>query len=100
MMEQRVQLKTRKCGIDWLGSKIGQELQWIDGDPSDQQFVVGQVANHGLPFICNGNLGQLESLFGMDEIRIIEIASYDGLQIRKLVPSLHRGVAYMRLEGY
>ena len=57
-MEQRVQLKTWRCGLDWLGSEIGWEFWWIGGKPSEQQFVVGQIADHGLLLICHGWRGR------------------------------------------
>ena len=49
---------------------------------------------------CHGWLGQLEGFFGLDEIRLIEMASCDGLQVRRLEYSSDRDVAYPRLEGF
>ena len=97
-MEQMVQLKTWTFGLDWLGSEIGWEFWLIGGEPGEQQFVVGQVADHGLPLIFDVWLGQLKDCFGMDEIGVIKIASCDRLQIGRLVSSLDRDVAYPRLE--
>ena len=79
---------------------MGWEFWWIGGEPGEQQFVVGQIVNRGLLLICHGQLGQLEGFFGMDEIRLIEMASCDGLQIDMLESSLDRGVANPRLVGF
>jgi len=35
-MEQRVQLKTWRCGLDWLGGEISWEFWWIGGEPSEK----------------------------------------------------------------
>ena len=99
-MEQRVQLDTCRCGLDWIGSEIGCELWWIGGEPGEQQFVVGHIVDHGLPLMCHGWLGQLKVLFGMDEIRLIEMASCDGLDIGRLESSSDHGVAHSRLVGF
>lgn len=53
-MEQRFQLKTWICGLDWLGSKIGWEFWWIGSDPGEQQFVVANIDDHGLPMTFHG----------------------------------------------
>ena len=37
---------------------------------------------------------------GVDEIRLIKMASCDGLQVGKLESSSDRDVAYLRLEGF
>lgn len=50
--------------------------------------------------IFHGWLGQIDDLFDMDEIRMIEIASCDGLQIGRLESSSDRDVAYRILKGY
>ena len=59
---------------------MGWELWWIDGKPSALQYVVWQFADRGLPLSCHGWLEQLEGFFSMDKIRLIEMASCDGLQ--------------------
>ena len=58
-MEQMFQLKTWRCGLNWLGGEIGWEFWWIGGEPSEQQFVVEQIIKHGLPMRCHRSLGQL-----------------------------------------
>ena len=95
-----VQLKTQTFGLDWLGSEIGWEFWLIGGEPGEQQFVVGQVSDHGLPLIFDVWLGQLEGFFGMDEIWLIEMDSPDGQDIGRLESSSDRGVAYLRLVGF
>jgi len=82
-MEKRVQLKTWRFGLDWLGSKIGWEFWWIGGEPGGQQFVVGKVVDHGLPLTCHILLGQIEDCFGMEGIDMIEIYSCDGQHVGK-----------------
>lgn len=99
-MEQRVQLKTWICGLDWIGNEIGWQFWWIGGEPGEQQFVVGQILDHGLPLISHGWLGQLEGFFGMEEMKLIEMASSDGLDIGRLESSSDRDVAYLRLVGF
>ena len=99
-MEQRVQLKTWRCGLDWLGGEISWEFWWIGGEPSEKQFIVGKIIDHGLLLTFHGWLGQLEDFFGMDDISMIEIDSCDGLYIRKLKSSSDLDVAYSRLEGF
>ena len=59
---------------------------------------MGQIVDHGLSLICHGRLGQLEGFFSLDEIRLIELASFDVLHIGRLESSLDRDVAYPRLE--
>ena len=70
------------------------------GELGEQQFVVGQVVDRGLPLTCHGWLGQLEGFFGLDKIRLIKMALCDGLQIGRLESSLDHDVAYPRLEGF
>lgn len=53
------QLKTWRCGLGWLGGKIGWEFWWIGSELGQQQFVVGQITDHGLPMACHRSLGQL-----------------------------------------
>ena len=43
------QLKTWRCGLNWLGGEIGWEFWWIGGEPSEKQFFVGKTTDHGLP---------------------------------------------------
>ena len=50
--------------------------------------------------ICHGWLGQLEGFFGMDEMRLIDMDSCDGLDIGKLEYSSNSGIAYLRLVGF
>lgn len=93
-MEQRVQLKTWKCGLDRLHGEMGEEFWWIGGKPGEQQFVVVQFIDHGLSLMCHGWLGQRKGFFSMNEIKLIEMASCDGQQVGKLKSSSDRGVAY------
>ena len=79
--------------------EIGWEFWWIGGEPSEQQFFVGKIVDHGLPLTCHGWLGQLADCFGWDEIRLIEMASCDGLDIGRLESSSDRDVAYRTLVG-
>ena len=41
IMEQRVQLKTWRCGLDRLHDEMGWEFWWIGGEPGALQYVVG-----------------------------------------------------------
>jgi len=41
-----------------------------------------------------------KGFFGLDEIKLIEMASCDGLQISRLESSSDRDVSYPRLEGF
>ena len=43
-----------------------------------------QFLDRGIPMSFHGCLGQIKGFFGMDEIRLIEMASCDGLDIGKL----------------
>ena len=99
-MEQRVQLKTWRRDIDRLHGEMGWEFWWIGGEPGILQYVVWQFVDHGRPLSCHGWLGQLEDFFGLDEIRLIEMASCDGLHIDRQEASSDRSVAYPRLEGF
>lgn len=78
-MEERVQLKTWRCGLDRLHGEMGWELWWIDGELGALQYVVWWFIDRGLLMSCHGWLGQLEDCFGMNEIMMIEIGSCDGL---------------------
>lgn len=49
---------------------------------------------------CHGWLGQLEGYFGMYDIRLIEMASFDGLQDGRLESSSDCDVTYPRLVGF
>lgn len=100
IMGHKVQLQTRICGLDWLDNEISWEFQLIGGEPDEQQFVVGNIVDHGHSLIYNGWLGQLKGFFVLYEIRLIEMASCDGLYIGKLQSSLDHDVAYPRLEGF
>lgn len=77
-MGQRIQLKTWRCGLYYLGNGIEWEFSWIGSQPGEQQFVVWHVADHGLPLNCHGSLGQLEDCFSIYEIGMEKIASCDG----------------------
>lgn len=35
-MEQKVQLRTWRCGLDWIGGEIGWEFWWIVGEHGEQ----------------------------------------------------------------
>lgn len=59
-----------------------------------------QIVGRELMLACHEWLGQLEGFFGMDEIRLIEMASCDGMDIGKLESSLDCDVAYPRLVGF
>ena len=78
-MEQRVELKTWRCGLDRLHGEMGWEFWWIGGEPARQPFVVGRIVDHGLLMICNGWSGKLQGFFGLGEIGFIEMDSSDGL---------------------
>ena len=99
-MEHRVQLKTRRCDLDWLGIEIGGEFWWIGGELGEQQFVIRNVFYHGIPLNFHGWLGQLKDLFGMDDIKLIEMASCDRLQVGRLKSSSDHGVACLIVVGF
>ena len=48
----------------------------------------------------HGWLAQLKGFFGVDEIKLIEMSSCDGLDISRLEYSSDHDVAYPRLEGF
>lgn len=75
-------------------------FRWISGESSEQNFFVRHIIGHGLPLICHGWLGQLGGFFGLDEIRLIEMDSYDGLHISRLESSSECDVSYLILEGF
>lgn len=77
IMEQGIQLETWRCGLDGLHDETGWEFWWIGGEPDALQYVVWRFVDRGLPMSCHGWLGQLEGFFGMDEIRLIKMASCD-----------------------
>ena len=58
------------------------------------------ITNYGLPLIFHRWLGHLEGFFGLDEIRLIEMDSCDGLDIGRLEYSSGRDVAYPRLVRF
>lgn len=97
IMEKRVQLKKWRCGLNRLHD-LGWEFWWIGGEPSAFQYVVWQLLDRGLHMSCHGWLGQLEGFFHMDEIKLIKMASCDGLDIGILKYSSDHDIAYLRLE--
>lgn len=88
----------QRFGLDSLGNGFGCEFSWIVGQLGEKQFVVGKSVDHGLLLIFHGWLGQLEGFFG--QVRLIERASCDGLNIGKLESSLDPDVAYLRVEAF
>lgn len=50
--------------------------------------------------MCHGWLGQLKGEFGMDEIRLIEMDSCDGIQVGRLESSSDRDVSYPIFVGF
>jgi len=63
---------------------MGWEFLWIGGELGALQHVVWQYVDHGLHMSCHGWLGQLEGFFGREEIRLIDMPSFDGLQVGRL----------------
>jgi len=72
---------------------MGWEFLWIGGEPGALQHVVWQSVDHGHPMSCHRRLGQLESFFGREEIRLIDMASFNRLQVGRLDYSSDRDVS-------
>ena len=99
-MEQSIQLRVWRCGLDTLHSDMVWEFWWISDEPGALQYVVWRFVDRGILMSCHGWLGQLEDFFSMVEINMIEIASCDGLHVGMLESSLDRDVAYLRSHGF
>ena len=50
--------------------------------------------------IFHGWLGKIEGFFAMDEVKLIEMASCDGVHIGRLESSSECDVAYLRLVDF
>lgn len=91
-MEQKVQQRTWRCGLDLFGDEIVWEFWWIGGELGAQQYIVRQVVDDGLPLTCQSMLSQRRCLgrecFGMDEVALCGWQVYHET-VSSLVTELH-----------